>query len=347
MSSLFPSRAGGGLRFTLFGIPVTISLSVVLLLGFLGFRLGDPVQIVLWVVIGITSILLHELGHAVAARAAGSSPEIALAGLGGATTYRASSRTQGRGWSLAIGLAGPAVGIVLGLLAVALGAPCCAVTVGASTGEFALSVFVFVSLVWSVLNLLPILPLDGGQALAALLPGTPSQRQVRAAIVGTIGGAATTVAALLWGVTFGAIVLGLLTWENIRVWRNAKQTTELTTLAERGDLRAARDALAAGQGDPRTAAEVQHQAFGGGSYQIAAEVGEIALQRGFHHPAFAYNAACAWAQLGTLDRAATTLARALELGFDDREQLRHDPHLAPLHDHPAWSQLSGEEGVAR
>lgn len=345
MSSLFPSSTGSGLQFTVGGIPVTIGLSVVLLLGFLGFQLGDPVRIALWVVIGIASILLHELGHAVAARAAGSAPEIHLAGLGGVTSYRPSQRTQGRGWSFAISLAGPAVGLVLGLIAVALGAPCCGVAVGAPTGEFALSVFVFVSLVWSVMNLLPILPLDGGQILAALLPGTPSRRRQRAAVVGAVVGGAATAAALVWGLTFAALLGGLLTWQNVRIWRDARQTSRYTKLAEHGDLRAARDALAAGHGTPEVAAQVQQRAFAAGSYQTAAEVGEIALQRGFDHPVFAYNAACAWAQLGMLDRAAATLERALELGHDDRQQIRHDPDLAPLHDHPDWPRLSGAEGA--
>lgn len=340
MSSLLPSRTSSGLRFTLLGIPVTISLSVVLLLAFLGFQLGDPVQVVLWVAIGITSILLHELGHAVAARAAGTAPEIALAGLGGVTTYRPSPRTEGRGWSLAIGLAGPAVGIVLGLLAVALGAPCCTVVVGGSTAQFALSVFVFVSLVWSVLNLLPILPLDGGQALAALLPGTASERRARAAVVGAVVGAVVTVVAFTSGLTFAAIIIGLLTWQNISAWRDARRTPATAEKAEHGDLRVARDALAAGRGDPEAAAAVQQHAFAAGSYQIAAEVGEIALQRGFSDPGYAYDTACAWAQIGMLDRAAASLERAIQLGFDDHDRMRTDPHLAPLHDHPAWSRLA-------
>lgn len=339
MTSLFPSGGGRGLRFTLFGIPVSIGLSIVLLLAFLGFPLGDPLLIGLWVAIGVVSILLHELGHAVAARAAGTAPRIDLAGLGGATSYRPSPRTEGRGWSLAIGLAGPAVGIVLGLAAVALGAPCCGVAAGAPTGEFALSVFVFVSLVWSVLNLLPILPLDGGQALAALLPGTPSERRLRAAVVGAVVGAAVTVVAAVSGMLYAAIIVGLLTWQNVRAWLDARRGGETVALAERGDLRAARDALAAGHGGPDEAAEVQQRAFAEGSYQIAAEVGEIALQRGFSHPAYAYNAACGWAQLGMLDRAATTLERAVELGLDDRDRIRHDPDLAPLRGHPTWERI--------
>ncbi|MBW3657735.1 MAG: hypothetical protein KY457_03790 [Actinobacteria bacterium] len=340
MSSLIPSRSAGGLRFTLFGVPVTIGLSVVLLLAFLGFPLGDPLRVVLWVGIGILSILLHELGHAVAARAAGATPEIALAGLGGATTYRSSTRTESRGWSLAIGLAGPAVGIVLGLAAVALGAPCCGVAVDAAPGEFALSVFVFVSLVWSVLNLLPILPLDGGQALASLLPGEPRQRQARAAGVGAVVGTVVTVVAVMGRAMFAAIIVGLLTWQNIQTWRAARRPRQDAGPGAPGDLKAARDALAAGHGDETDAAEVQRRAYAEGRYQLAAEVGEIALLRGATAPRFAYDTARAWAQLGMTDRAVATLERAFELGFDDREQLREEPAFGPLHDHPRWNELT-------
>jgi Zn-dependent protease len=335
------TRTTSGLRFTLLGFPVTINLSVLLILAFLGIQLGDPLHIVLWVAIGIVAILLHELGHAVVVRAAGSAPRISLAGFGGVTSYRPTPRTSQRRWSLAIGLAGPAVGIVLGLGAVAAGAPCCRVVVGGSTVEFVASVFVFVSLVWSVLNLLPILPLDGGQALVSLLPGSPRQRRERAAVVGIVVGGLVTAVALVWNLTFGAILAGLLTWQNVRTLQDARRTTRTTRLVEQGELRAARDALAAGQGDARLAASLQQRAYAEGQYQLAAEVGEIALQRGFLHPAFAHNSACAWARLGMLDRAVTTLERSLELG-GDRDQVRHDPDLAPLRDHPAWPRLSGQ-----
>jgi Zn-dependent protease len=343
MSSFLPSRSSSGLKFTLFGVPVTISLSVVLILAFLGIQLRDPLRIALWVGIGIGAIILHELGHALVARAAGSAPEITLAGLGGVTTYRATPRARSRGWSLLISVAGPAVGIVLGLGAVAAGAPCCGVMIGGTTGEFAASVFVFVSIVWGVLNLLPILPLDGGQALEALLPGTPRQRRQRAAVVGIVVGASATAAALVVNLTFGAILAGLLTWQNVRFWQGARPATAPPAQGAAGavDLRAARDALAAGQGDPQAAAALQRRAWAEGEFQVAAEVGEIALLRGFHHPAFAHNSACAWAQLGVVDRAVATLERALELGAD-REQIRRDPDLAPLHGHPAWPRLSGQ-----
>jgi len=45
---------------------------------------------------------------------------------------------------------------------------------------------IFTTLWWSVLNLMPVLPLDGGQAMRELLPGDPRQRLRRAAGVSVV-----------------------------------------------------------------------------------------------------------------------------------------------------------------
>jgi len=44
----------------------------------------------------------------------------------------------------------------------------------------------FTTFWWSVLNLLPVLPLDGGQAMRELLPGEPRARMRRAAVVSLV-----------------------------------------------------------------------------------------------------------------------------------------------------------------
>ena len=75
-------------------------------------------------------------------------------------------------------VAGPAAGILLGLPVLwaihALGWPSC-------TGGFALRTAAFTTLGWSALNLLPIVPLDGGHLLELVLPGTPAARRRLAA----------------------------------------------------------------------------------------------------------------------------------------------------------------------
>src|SRR5690606_12065197 len=185
MTAPITAARTGGLSFRIAGIPVTIHLTFLLVIGFLGLGIGDVQYLLVWVGTATAAVLLHELGHAVVGRMAGLTPRIDLAGFGGVTSWEASPRVQlGRGWSLAISLAGPGAGFLGGGVALLLGAPCCGVPVGAGLPAFAAGVWLFASFAWGILNLLPILPLDGGQALREVLPGDRVQRVQRAAMVG-------------------------------------------------------------------------------------------------------------------------------------------------------------------
>jgi hypothetical protein len=53
-------------------------------------------------------------------------------------------------------------------------------------GAYALDTALFTTLGWSVLNLLPIVPLDGGQAMRELLPGDPVTRGRRASVISIV-----------------------------------------------------------------------------------------------------------------------------------------------------------------
>jgi Zn-dependent protease len=179
-----PVEGGRGVGLRVFGIPVHIDLSFVLVMGFIGW-LG-PVRtlrdIVIWLVVAALAVLVHELGHAVVARSTGARPVIALTGFGGVTFY-SSPHELSRGRSLAISVAGPFTGLAVGALL--WGAER---TVGAdldrsSVAALALGYGLFTTIAWSVLNLLPVLPLDGGQAMRELLPGSPEVRARRAAVV--------------------------------------------------------------------------------------------------------------------------------------------------------------------
>ena len=183
---------GTGLRFRLLGVPVTIGPSILLLLALFGLSLGDLVAIVLWVVIGVASIVLHELGHALVARAAGAEPTITLAGLGGVTRYQPTGRSGQRSWRLAISLAGPAVGFAVGGVAWLLRD-----AVPGGYPSVALQILLFTSIGWSIFNLLPILPLDGGQALQQLLPGDARTRATRTAWTGVVA-SALLIAGAVW-----------------------------------------------------------------------------------------------------------------------------------------------------
>ncbi|MEN8238663.1 MAG: hypothetical protein ABFR53_05610, partial [Actinomycetota bacterium] len=148
------------LKFTLFGIPVGVHITFlfVALLGATAYRGWD---IALWTVAAFVSILAHEMGHALVARGfTARGVNVTLYGLGGVTNYTHTGAMEH--WkSFIISAAGSTVGIALG------GAVWFAARSGVFDGGghevivFINSLF-FTSLVWGVLNWVPIVPLDGG-----------------------------------------------------------------------------------------------------------------------------------------------------------------------------------------
>jgi Zn-dependent protease len=185
-----PRGGTGGLRFPLFGFPVRIHLSfliVALLIGISGPE-PDVARAAVWVGVVLVSVLVHELGHAFAARLAGAEPTIDLYALGGLTAF-APPRPLGRLQSVGISLAGPFAGFALGLLmlscASAFGVehPSPFIRAGAPIGDVLIGAGIWVNLYWGFVNLLPILPLDGGNVLRSVLPGNADTRDRLAAIL--------------------------------------------------------------------------------------------------------------------------------------------------------------------
>ena len=206
--------------FRLFGFPVTIDISFVIIIAILGWYPGvDAESFVAWLLLVPVAVLVHELGHAFVARTTGAQPSITLAGLGGLTSYLPPHQLT-RARSVAISLAGPAVGIVAGLALLAYGR---GVGVESDTAASVLNTAIFTTLGWSILNLLPILPLDGGQTLRELLPGSPAKREVRAAMVSVVVAVLAALAALRFGLVFGALMAGFFVFSNVMTVRNARE----------------------------------------------------------------------------------------------------------------------------
>jgi Zn-dependent protease len=155
-----------GLGFTLFRIPVRVQLWFLALAVILGAGWGfrDPASLFVFVGIVFTSVLAHELGHAFMGRIFGLKPAITLHGLGGLTSW-VGGRAVGPGRSLLISLAGPFVGLVFGfvLLALALFVPAIKTLPPLAADLFQSAVVV--NIFWSLFNLAPVVPLDGGNAL--------------------------------------------------------------------------------------------------------------------------------------------------------------------------------------
>ena len=229
-----PEPAGGrrALEFRALGFPVRIDVTFVVVLGFLG--LSGPItasRLVAWVVIGAVSVLAHELGHAVTARTTGAHPVIDLYGFGGVTRY-VPPRPLSRLRQLSISIAGPLVGVVVGL-ALLYGVPKDATTPG-SLADYALQAAIFVNLGWGVLNLLPILPLDGGAVLAELLPGDSGVRRRRAAYVSILVAGAVALVAFKYHQTYGALLAAWLAVDNFRLVRTPPASSAPVPSAQTG-----------------------------------------------------------------------------------------------------------------
>jgi len=151
------------LQFRVSGIPVRVEPFFFLILALLGWlnNSGQPSLIPVFMVVGGLSILLHELGHATAHRSFGAQPRVTLTGFGGVTM----GPVQPRGRSLVVTLAGPVAGFLAALVGVALSRT---VTSDSTFVKAAIDDLIWVNIVWGIFNLLPILPLDGGNVAADL-----------------------------------------------------------------------------------------------------------------------------------------------------------------------------------
>ena len=161
------------LRFTIFRIPVQVQPWFWLTMGLIGLLITNPkngaglVYLALFMLAGFISVLVHELGHALTGKAFGAPTRIEMFAFGGAALFPANlfSRKQ----SFLVTAAGPAIQIVLGFLALGLSA---IVEIPNPAGEFFLKFLGIISIFWALLNLIPVIPLDGGQLMATVLgPG--------------------------------------------------------------------------------------------------------------------------------------------------------------------------------
>lgn len=206
-----PGHSPYDLRFQILGFPVRVAWTfwiAALLFGYglvqdLDFALRDlspgvlPLW-VLWTLCLLVSILVHELGHALAFRQNGIRASVVLYYLGG-LAIPTSSYSAGRGFGgvspkqdVWISFAGPLAQLlsaaVVGGIVVAMGyrltvlewmpgpfSRIPGVMEGdelalESPGLFALVTFyMFPSVLWALLNLVPVWPLDGGHIMRSLI----------------------------------------------------------------------------------------------------------------------------------------------------------------------------------
>src|ERR1700732_3587090 len=155
---------------SVFGIEVRIHLSFLLLLAFFWFQSGT-FQSVLFILILFACVLLHEFGHAFAARAFGiKTPDITLYAIGGVARL---NRIPDQPWQeLIVAIAGPLVNVVIAAVLI-FGIH---VTAGLQQVEHLespriemLAKVASVNVMLVLFNLIPAFPMDGGRVLRALL----------------------------------------------------------------------------------------------------------------------------------------------------------------------------------
>lgn len=214
------------MTFRMFGFPITIEMSFLGVIGVLGFvQYQNRIDLIIaFVVIAVIAVLIHEFGHAFAARSQGTHgpPVISLEGMAGYTRYRLQAQPS-RAQSIFISVAGPLAGIVLGLII--LGVRLSGVVELTNFNRNLFNIGFFTTFGWSAFNLLPIVPLDGGHIMTDLLPGSVPVRGRRAAIVSVV--VATVVALALWWqfrALFAAVILGGMAYQNIQSIQRSSRT---------------------------------------------------------------------------------------------------------------------------
>jgi len=200
------------LRFSLFGFPVMVHW----LFWLIAFLLGGGLfmqsaqewpDVFVRMVVIFFSILVHELGHATAARLFGQEPGIAFHGLGGITYF--SGGVLERWQHFLVVAAGPLSSIGL--------AGCFVILLPFEDVSPLMPTLIwtgiFLNVAWTVINCLPILPMDGGQMLRDILG---RKREQIACIIGAVVAALVIIPALMAKFYILAIMMGFLAHSNYK-----------------------------------------------------------------------------------------------------------------------------------
>ncbi len=167
-----------------------------------------------------SSILVHELGHAFAFRRYGFESSIVLHGLGGYTMPVQGTRLT-NGQDLLVSLAGPFTQIFgLGLPALLLSRQ------GTFTGtaDVVVRSLVWFNLLWGAVNLLPVLPLDGGNIFFRGISILTQKNQIQLArLVSAAVAIPVGVAAYSIGYVFVALGAGYFAVNNLMEWSNFRK----------------------------------------------------------------------------------------------------------------------------
>ncbi len=226
---------------SLFGIPLFLDPSWFVILGLTTLNFGFSYQywgtVIGWsaglimALLLFASVLLHELGHSLVAESQGIKVNsITLFFFGGIAAIEEESKTPGQAFQVAI--AGPTVSVILFLL-LRLGSSVIPDSnlLSTMTGDLSR-----INLVVALFNLIPGLPLDGGQVLKAALWKITGDR-FKAVHLAAKSGQILGYSAIALGFVIDFLTKEFITglWIVLIGWfavRNAKSYDNVTTLQE-------------------------------------------------------------------------------------------------------------------
>ena len=231
-----PQDERGTWRFRLLGVPVRVLPWFWLTTLFTGAS-QDTTLVLIWVAVVFVSILLHELGHVLAYRAFGMEGEILLYNWGG-LAIPTSGKVRNAFQQVVISAAGPLAGFCLAAVALPLTiilgghvsltfhtlvipsltayVPGASVDWNSYYWSVVLNDLLWVNLSWGMVNLLPVLPLDGGHISEALFERREGYSGKRKALMlsAVVAGALTALGllthSLYLAMMFGVLAIGSL-----------------------------------------------------------------------------------------------------------------------------------------
>lgn len=231
-------------------IPISIHPLFWLFAALIGWLYSQTLGgMMIWVGIIVVSVLFHEFGHALTAVLFRQKAAIQLVALGGLTSYegpKLSWRQQ-----FIIILNGPIAGFILCLIATAL----LRLPVQGVVREI-LYLAQIANLFWSVINLVPVLPLDGGQLLRVALEGFFGVKGFKASL---LIGASLAFLISLYFFLLQALLVGalffLFAFQSFDLWRKSRSIHSLDREEElRKKLLLAEECLQ--QGDKQRATQL-------------------------------------------------------------------------------------------
>jgi stage IV sporulation protein FB len=210
------------LQMRLARIPVRVIPTFWLMAAVLGWDPDRLDLVFLWMLCVFGSVLFHELGHALTAAAFGYDPHIVLYHFGGYAAFFP-DRDLTPLKSLLITLAGPLPQLALGIAVLAgylLGYELIEARLDPKPAEYLQETLWYLTQInigWSLMNLLPVWPLDGGQATQAVLAGIGLRdAQGWTLKLSVLSGALITAGLYHFGLRGTALMFLMLTVNNIQ-----------------------------------------------------------------------------------------------------------------------------------